>query len=257
MAKQKHYVVWKGRKPGIYTSWEQCKAQTDGFPGAKFKSCSPSESEKLFRNPPKSAKPSTSASTKTAKPAKKTSKPASKATWEIYCDGGCEPNPGPSGTGMVLYHQGKLLQSWCGHHESEGTNNRGEIFGLLRSLQTAKGLHKESRVPANERVIIHCDSQYAIDCITKWARNWRKYGWKTKAGEPVKNQDLIPLAFDLYTELHDQVDIRKVKGHSGVEGNELADQLATLARKEKVTGWMPRNLSDTQAPIVMDFGAKA
>ena len=34
----KYYVVWKGRNPGVYDSWEECKAQTDGFPGATFKS---------------------------------------------------------------------------------------------------------------------------------------------------------------------------------------------------------------------------
>ncbi len=36
--KNKFYVVWKGKVPGIYTSWEECKAQTDGFPGAEYKS---------------------------------------------------------------------------------------------------------------------------------------------------------------------------------------------------------------------------
>ncbi len=38
MAKQKYYVVWKGRKPGIYTSWTECEAQVKGFAGAEYKS---------------------------------------------------------------------------------------------------------------------------------------------------------------------------------------------------------------------------
>ncbi len=38
MAKQKFYVVWKGRKPGIYTSWTETEAQVKGFAGAEYKS---------------------------------------------------------------------------------------------------------------------------------------------------------------------------------------------------------------------------
>ena len=38
MAKTKFYVVWVGRKRGIYRSWAECAAQVDGFPGAKYKS---------------------------------------------------------------------------------------------------------------------------------------------------------------------------------------------------------------------------
>ena len=38
MAKQKYYVVWEGRKPGLYESWDECKKQVDGFEKAKYKS---------------------------------------------------------------------------------------------------------------------------------------------------------------------------------------------------------------------------
>ena len=38
MGKKKFYVVWKGKKPGIYTSWNVCKRQIDGFEGAQYKS---------------------------------------------------------------------------------------------------------------------------------------------------------------------------------------------------------------------------
>lgn len=38
MKKPKYYVVWKGRHAGIFDSWEECKAQTNGYEGAKFKS---------------------------------------------------------------------------------------------------------------------------------------------------------------------------------------------------------------------------
>ena len=38
MAKQKFYVVWKGRKPGVYTSWVECETQVKGYAGAEYKS---------------------------------------------------------------------------------------------------------------------------------------------------------------------------------------------------------------------------
>ncbi|MCY7327983.1 MAG: RNase H1/viroplasmin domain-containing protein, partial [Saprospiraceae bacterium] len=38
MAKQKFYVVWEGHKPGVYTNWDECKRQVDGFEKAKYKS---------------------------------------------------------------------------------------------------------------------------------------------------------------------------------------------------------------------------
>src|SRR5690625_5053374 len=50
MAKQKYYVVWAGRQPGIYTNWEDCKTQTDGFEQARFKAfMNRSEAERAYR----------------------------------------------------------------------------------------------------------------------------------------------------------------------------------------------------------------
>ena len=51
MAKQKYYVVWKGRKPGIYTSWAECEAQVKGYAGAEYKSFPNRDmAEAAFRN---------------------------------------------------------------------------------------------------------------------------------------------------------------------------------------------------------------
>ena len=43
MAKKKYYVVWEGRNPGVYETWEDCQEQVEGWPGAKFKSFSSQE----------------------------------------------------------------------------------------------------------------------------------------------------------------------------------------------------------------------
>ena len=53
MSKQKTYVVWKGRQPGIYSSWDACKAQVEGYTGAVYKSFpTRAEAETAYRKPP-------------------------------------------------------------------------------------------------------------------------------------------------------------------------------------------------------------
>jgi ribonuclease HI len=69
------------------------------------------------------------------------------------------------------------------------------------------------------------DSKYSIECITNWAYGWKAKGWKKKGGD-IKNLALIQKAHSLYEELKDRINILHVKGHAGVEGNELADRMA-------------------------------
>lgn len=236
MAKKKFYVVWKGRKPGIYETWDECKAQTDGFPGAKFRSFPTYPmAEEAYGKTPKASKTIVKKHQETEK--SEGVRHTDTFDWAIFCDGGCDPNPGPSGTGMAVYTKGKLHETWYGHHEYEGTNNRAELFGMLRSLDYVENLLKDGLVSTKNRAVICCDSQYAINCIIKWSRSWRKNGWMTKSGSPVQNREIIEAANDKFITLNNVVEIRKVKGHSGIPGNELADQLASKAQINKVFGW--------------------
>ena len=51
MPKQKFYVVWKGRKAGVFNTWEECSAQVTGFNGAEYKSFENREAaEEAFRS---------------------------------------------------------------------------------------------------------------------------------------------------------------------------------------------------------------
>jgi len=77
------------------------------------------------------------------------------------------------------------------------------------------------------RVRIYSDSQYTIDTQQKWYSNWERRGWKTQSGGEVKNKELIQLLKRLSRQ-HDVTWI-KVKGHSGLEMNDLADELACRA----------------------------
>jgi len=143
------------------------------------------------------------------------------ATLTIYCDGACKGNPGKSGSGLAIYHGKSKPTLLYGAYEERGTNNTAELNALYKALLIA--LESEP-----SKVTICCDSKYSIDCISTWAYGWKKRGWKKKGGE-IKNLAIIKLAHELYDGLKNSVTIKHVKGHAGVEGNELADRMAGYA----------------------------
>ena len=84
-----------------------------------------------------------------------------------------------------------------------------------------------------EQVQVLSDSKYSIDCITKWAKGWQTKGWTRGKGEEIKNVNLIKECFSLYQEIKQKLVISHVKGHANIEGNELSDRMAVLARKQQ------------------------
>lgn len=225
----KYYVVWKGREAGIFTTWAKCKAQIDGFSGARYKSfLTLAEAETAFGGQ-SNTKPVTKS--KTAKKSTKTKAiPLSQKQIDdmpfdvkIFTDGGCIPNPGKAGTGLAIYENNKLSELWYGLYQSMGTNNTAELHGLHQALLMA-----QKRLLSGLSVGIFCDSKYSIDCITKWAKGWEKKGW-TKAGGEIKNLDIIQPAYVLYQEIASKITIHHVNGHVGIEGNELADRMSIVA----------------------------
>ncbi len=131
----------------------------------------------------------------------------------IYTDGACSGNPGPGGWGALLSYNGTEKELFGG--EAETTNNRMELMAAIVALETLK-----------ERcsVELFTDSKYVMDGINSWIVNWKKNGWRTAAKKPVKNADLWQ-QLDAATERHD-ITWHWVKGHSGNNGNERADELA-------------------------------
>ncbi len=242
MAKQKFYVVWSGKQPGIYTDWNTCKAQVEGVGGARYKSFpTRDQAEAAFKDgagapgakPAASAKKAkrTDTSVKTYNAAEVA---AVSAYTKIFTDGGCEPNPGEAGTGVVIYRDSSLSELWYGMYNANGTNNTAELNGLLHGLLFAK-----EEVDRNREVAVFSDSRYAIQCITQWAAGWQKRGWTRPSGE-IKNLELIKEIFAVYQALDNQVKILHVNGHVGVEGNELADRMSIVAisrQMEELQQW--------------------
>ena len=131
----------------------------------------------------------------------------------IHTDGACSGNPGPGGWGAILQWGDKSREMKGG--ESHTTNNRMELMAAIMALEALSE-------PCE--VVLHTDSQYVRQGITEWINNWVRRGWKTAAGDPVKNRDL-------WERLHTaaqrhRMEWKWVKGHSGDPDNERVDVLA-------------------------------
>lgn len=134
---------------------------------------------------------------------------------EIYTDGACSGNPGPGGWGALLIHGAHQKEIMEGAFET--TNNRMELTAAIEALNVLKE-------PCS--IILHTDSTYVKDGITKWIENWKSNGWRTANKKPVKNAELWQ-ALDEAVSRH-KVTWKWVKGHNGDEGNERADELANM-----------------------------
>lgn len=134
----------------------------------------------------------------------------------MYTDGACRGNPGPGGWGVILSYRdrNKKLSGF----DPQTTNNRMELTAAI------EGLRALSRACDIE---LNTDSKYVLQGISEWIESWKSNGWKTAAKKPVKNVDLWQ-SLDELVKKH-RINWHWVKGHVGIEGNEMADQLANLA----------------------------
>lgn len=134
----------------------------------------------------------------------------------IFTDGGCRGNPGIGGWGALLRY-GNSEKELFGS-ENNTTNNRMELMAAIQALEALKR-------PCT--IDLTTDSQYVRRGISEWMDDWKKRDWKTAAKKPVKNKDLWQ-RLDAAAAKH-QIEWHWVKGHSGHEGNERADDLANRA----------------------------
>lgn len=132
---------------------------------------------------------------------------------DLYTDGACKGNPGPGGWGALLRFGDREKELFGG--EANTTNNRMELTAVIEGLRSLKRACK---------VRVHTDSQYVQKGISEWLANWRRRGWRTSEGKPVKNQDLWQ-ALDEMARGH-EVEWHWVRGHAGHVENERADALA-------------------------------
>ena len=138
---------------------------------------------------------------------------------EIFTDGACKGNPGPGGWGALL-RMGKHEKELSGSDPST-TNNRMEMTAVIRAL--------EALIEPCE-VLLHSDSRYVIDGMTKWVHGWQKKGWVNASKKPVRNEDLWHELIDAAG--RHRITWQWVKGHDGHVENERVDKLASDAANE-------------------------
>lgn len=136
--------------------------------------------------------------------------------FEIYCDGGCVPNPGFGSWGFVKVSEGKPILENSGFVE-RATNNRMEILAFIESVKTCK---------VDDDFTVYSDSLFLVKLYNEWMHGWEALGWRRKKGE-VKNLDLIKELWLIYKH-YKNIKLKWIRGHSGHIWNERADELCSM-----------------------------
>jgi ribonuclease HI len=144
----------------------------------------------------------------------------------VWTDGACSGNPGPGGWAAIVVAPGGATVELSGG-DRHTTNNRMEYTAALEGLRS---------LPAGSRACIVTDSRLMLDSMTKWIAGWKRKGWKTAGGDPVKNQDLVK-ALDAELARHAEIRWHWVRGHETGAAhahkalNDRADRLAVAAAR--------------------------
>ena len=184
--KKKFYVVREGRIPGIYKSWNECKKQVQGFKGAVFKGFVTEAEAKAYWADEETA--------------------AAEDGLVIYVDGSYYQ--GEYSWAMAAYADGRLLKTASGKGKSADAaklhNVAGEVEAAVEAVRWAETEGYEAYTICHDYI-----------GLSEWAMG------RWKANTPLTQEYA---AFML--PYRQKISFCKVAGHTGVKGNELADQLA-------------------------------
>jgi ribonuclease HI len=169
--------------------------------------------------------------------------------FSIFCDGACKNNGkknAKAGYGISVQYDKKeiyIVSKPLEDYESQ-TNQRAELHALSDALDIS---YKKVNTFASKlgvsvkKVLIYSDSEYSINCLTKWSPSWSKKGWRKANGDDVLHVDIIKPMFEKWTEwnkiahkLMYDIQIEHVRSHTGKKdyislGNERADILAVAS----------------------------
>ncbi len=156
----------------------------------------------------------------------------------VFADGASSGNPGPGGWGSILVFPDGSVRELGGRDEYT-TNNRMELLATISALQA---------IPTGETPIeMYTDSTYVIRGITQWIWGWLKRNWLTTEGKEVLNAELWKTLFSLSKER--KIQWHYVRGHSGIPGNERADEIAVHFSQKKSLKLYQGSLSNYSVSI--------
>lgn len=147
-------------------------------------------------------------------------------TFEIYCDGSTKGNGTDHSVGAWawLVHTNSTILHQESKAEKNTTNQRMELTAATKALEYVVN----NLMGPHDRIVVYTDSAYLHNCCKqRWYVNWQNNGWKNAKKQPVANQDLWERLVPYFDQFG--IDFVKVKGHAGVEYNEIVDTMAQTA----------------------------
>lgn len=189
----KYYAVKLGKTPGIYLNWDDCRKMVDGYPGAVYKSFKTITEAEAFLKAEEN----------------KDNKNRPKEKTYAFVDGSFREDTKEYGYGGFLIHEGQkyILQGKGNDPDMASMRNvSGEVLGSMAAIQKALELG-----------IGELTIYYDYIGIEMWATG----AWKRNKPGTIAYFDYIQKVKALIN-----LNFVKVKGHSGVDGNEEADHLA-------------------------------
>lgn len=236
------YAIARGRTPGIVSSWAECKALVDGFPGARYKKFTTIGEATAFLTENGTAKVSKSVEEVSPhlpsafdvlmKPkvrkgravAEEVQNSTFDADYYVYTDGSCSNNGQRNAmAGIGIYFGENDPRNVSQRVLGRQTNNTAEVGAIIH-------LHKiiKDDIQSGKRIGIVSDSEYAIRCVTSYGKKCEEKGWPD-----IPNRDLVKELYELYKGLsnvkffHIMAHTEKKDIHS--VGNDGADKLANAA----------------------------
>lgn len=185
----KYYAVKNGRKIGIFTSWDECKAQVDGYSGAEFKSFSKRQDAENYMTSSEDKKPI--------------------AGTIAYVDGSYNIETCEFSYGAVIFRDGSM-QTFSEKFSDPELSTMRNVAGEIKGSEFVMRFCLENGI---DEVEIY----YDYEGISAWAEG----RWKTNKHGTIAYKEF-------YDDIKDKLKVKfvKVKGHSGDEYNDLADRLA-------------------------------
>lgn len=150
----------------------------------------------------------------------------------VFTDGACTNNGYHNAkAGIGIHFPNGELADISRIIKKNPTNQRAELYAILLALY-----YLEKKIGLeNKKIMIKTDSEYSINCVTKWINGWKNNDWLKKNGEKVKHKEIIS-RIDKYIQKYD-IEFEHVSAHTNGDdpdsiGNAIADELAKNAWSE-------------------------